>query len=558
MMRSLFAGASGVRNHQIRMDVIGDNIANVNTLGFKSSRVQFSTVLAQSLAGATAPSENRGGTNAMQVGLGSTLGAIDTTFQQGSLQSTGIISDLSIEGEGLFILGSGSRRFYTRAGAFRFDANGLLTDPATGYGVMGYNADTAGTINPSGEIEPVTLPFGQAAQARATTDMTLGGNLNADSAAQGSVYKTAVLKDQITGNPSTVTTILSNLQNSAGENLGLGDTDIITISGRVGGTEITPVDYVVGAASQVSDLLGEIETALGLTTGMVTLNADGSLRVEGDPGLSAELTNLRITATDTTGTVPRSIFNQAMGMTAVQTARDAESYAMSKTVYDSLGFEHTVTITMNRQQGTGEWNWSATVDGDATVTAGATGTVRFGNDGTLEAFGYDGGAVGLTIDPGNGANSLQIELDPGSMGSLTGLTQFATSSNAMITSQDGYGMGDLESVSIDQNGIIVGVFTNGVSRNLAQIAVAQFANPGGLQRAEGNTFVGSANSGVPLIGVVGSRIPGRIQPGTLEMSNVDLALEFTNMVITQRGFQANARIISTADDMLTELVNLKR
>jgi flagellar hook protein FlgE len=387
--------------------------------------------------------------------------------------------------------------------------------------------------------------------------MTLGGNLNADSAALGSVNNSRIMEDD-TGATATISTLLDRLHNQEGVDMGLTNGDIVTITGRVGGSEITPHTFNVGLTTQVSNLLAEIETAFGLPAGSATLNADGSIRIEGQAGLSSEITDLRIRATDSTGTVSRSVFDTAMNMTTTQNARDAESYAMSKTIFDSLGFEHTVTITFDRQAANGEWNWTASVDGDASITGGDSGTVRFGVDGTLEAWAYNGGAVALTLDPGNGANDLTIDIDPGDVGSLTGLTQFATDSNAVITSQDGYGMGDLESISIDQNGLVVGVFTNGVSRNLAQIAIAQFANPSGLQRAEGNSFIASSNSGVPLISTIGTRIPGRIQPGTLEMSNVDLALEFTNMVITQRGFQANARIITTADDMLAELVNLKR
>ncbi len=556
MMRSLFSGVSGLQNHQIAMDVIADNIANVNTLGFKAARVHFAAALAQNLEAGSAPTAGLGGTNPLEIGLGSTLGSIDTQFLQGGFQTTGMITDLALDGDALFVLGSGDRQLYSRAGAFRLDRDGRLVDPGSGLVVRGYLADATGAIRGAGDPSDIVVPLGATSAARATTEIHLGGNLDADSRALGTILASRVLHDG--GAAASSSTLLTGVESESGGTAGLVAGDRITIGGQIGGSAITPVTFTASSGSTLADLAQRIETAFSLPGGSVTVDAAGRLQIAGEAGAANALGGVSIHATDSTGTTTRSVFDGLMDTIQSQAARDAVPATVSKSVFDSLGFRHELTLTFRRTANPGEWAWQASAGSGTTITGGGSGTVRFRDDGTLDAFAYDGGATSLQLDPGNGAQALAVSLDPGDPGATDGFTQYASASTASVVSQDGYGSGTLDSLGIDQNGVIHGVFSNGVTRALAQIAVARFTNPAGLERVEGNAFAISANSGEPTVGVLGGGIGDRVAAGALEMSNVDLALEFTNMVIAQRGFQANARIISTSDEMLNELVNLKR
>jgi flagellar hook protein FlgE len=205
------------------------------------------------------------------------------------------------------------------------------------------------------------------------------------------------------------------------------------------------------------------------------------------------------------------------------------------------------------------WLWQASAPAPANITGGGDGAVTFDSNGRLETFSYTGGASSLQFDPGTGASTpVDINLDSGRLGEVNGLSQFAAPSNAVASSQDGYPMGNLQDISVDTRGVITGYFTNGINQTLAQIALASFNNPTGLLRDGNNMYAESGNSGSPIVGYAGTSNQSTITPGALESSNVDLSEEFTSMIVAQRGFQANARVITTADEMLSELVQLRR
>jgi flagellar hook protein FlgE len=416
MMRALLSGVSGLRNHQTEMDVIGNNIANVNTVGFKASRVTFQEGFVQLLAKATRPNGGMGGTNPLQIGTGSQIGSIDQLFTQGSLENTGQPLDLAIQGDGMFVLSNGERTAYTRAGNFRMDADGRLVSPFTGFVLQGVNADARGNFSPSGPIGTLQISLGTEAPAQQTGGITMTGNLDGSTA--------------------------------------------------VGGT-----------------------------------------------------------------------------------------HSMGVTVYDSLGGKHDLQILFTNT-GPGAWSWTATCD-SAPVTPAGDGTVTFNTDGTLATFTYPGGGTGLTLTP-PGADPLNITLDPGTIGGNNGLSGYASASSAVISHQDGFEAGDLISVSVDTNGTVNGSFSNGVTRILGQIALANFTNPAGLIRTGENLYQESPNSGTPSVTTGRGATPATITSGALESSNVDISQEFSDMIIAQRGFQANARVITTADEMLNDLVNLRR
>ncbi len=415
MMRSLFSGVSGLRNHQVRMDVIGNNIANVNTVGFKASRVTFEEAFAQLVQGASRPpgdsSDVSGGVNPVQVGLGMNIGSIDLLFTQGNLETTGVTTDLAIQGDSFFVVSDGVSKYFTRSGNFQLDAHGRLVASTNGFVVQGRLA-VDGVL--TDEIRDIRLPFGQKSAAKATEKVSLAGNLNAE-APEGATRETTI------------------------------------------------------------------------------------------------------------------------------------------TVYDAMGARYQLTITFEKT-GQTTWDYTVTVT-NGTVVSGDRGTLTFDDQGRLTGPIPDRPFV---FTPDSGAKDVSITIDFGKEGSIAGLSQFASPSTAVLKEQDGYTMGDLQRISIDNTGTITGAFTNGVTLTLGQIVLADFNNPAGLIRVGDNMYEVSANSGAAVLGFAGEGSQSTIISGALEMSNVDLAQEFTNMITAQRGFQSNARVISTADEMLQEVVNLKR
>ncbi|HHX01861.1 MAG TPA: flagellar hook protein FlgE [Firmicutes bacterium] len=420
MMRSLFAGVSGLQNHQIRMDVIGNNIANVNTVGFKYSRATFKDALYQTLAAATAPQGNRGGVNAQQVGLGSALGSIDVIHTQGGTQSSSSETDLAIEGNGFFVLSDGDKRYYTRAGMFEFDGTGTLVSKLNGLPVMGYLADVNGNISTDEDVE---------------------------------------LK-------------------------------AIKITGSVSSINATATSEVV--------LSGNISSA-----------------------------------TEEGGQVERIA-----------------------TVYDANGDTHRVLITFTKNR-VGEWTWSAKLEGDPAETElgpsdPADRLIEFNDDGIIVTGKKGTVTIPHTLLPLVKNTNLKFTLD------FSGVKQYADETSVVVLRQNGLPPGELDGVSIDRSGVLIGSYSNGLIKELGQIALARFENPPGLLKVGDTMFSESVSSGNAVIKSANTSGLGAVMSNSLEMSNVDLSNEFTEMIITQRGFQANSRIITSADEMLQELVNLKR
>ena len=407
MLRSMFSAISGLRAHQVMMDVIGNNIANVNTVGFKSGRVNFQDILSQTFRGASAPNNGLGSVNPAQVGLGVTVAGIDVLHTQGNLQSTGRLTDMAIQGDGMFVLSDGSRQFYTRDGSFDISLDGTLVNPAIGMKVQGWVANANGVVDTTTAVTNVSIPLGQRTTALATSTSALRGNLDAGAA--------------------------------------------------------------VGA------------------TASTTIN-----------------------------------------------------------VFDTLGVRHSVKITFTKTAANA-WDWAAATDPtDAGTTTTSTGTASFTSGGLLSA---STGTVDLDFT--NGATTpASIPLD------LTAMTQFSGNS-AVSGTTNGFTSGTLVTFTIGAGGDITGVYTNGQTQLLGQIAMAAFVNPGGLLRQGQNLFGESSASGAASIGEPGVGGRGSVSTGSLEMSNVDLATQFTGMITAERGFQANGRVITTSDEMLQELVNLK-
>ncbi|MDR2768410.1 MAG: flagellar hook protein FlgE [Treponema sp.] len=467
MMRSLYSGVSGLQNHQTRMDVVGNNIANVNTYGFKKGRVNFQDMIYQQLAGAARPTEDLGGINPKEVGLGMSVASIDTIHLQGSLQSTGVQTDLAISGTGFFILKSGDSSFYTRDGSFGLDNQGTLVDPANGLRVQGWmtrEVDGVPILDVSRDVEDLVIPVGSKDPARATTRINFACNLD------------------------------KRLPQIPEEN---------PTPGQISdGTWRTAID--------VYDSFGDVHTMQVEFTRVPGVNNSWNATVIVDPQSDPPT-------------------NAAIGLGA-----DAPA----------VGGPNVFTVTFDN-------------NGLLLSAADGAGNESGGEGQITMNVAYDV----LNTTPGeDGAPVRQLfALDLGNVGGYTrAITQFADQSSSKAVEQDGYGMGYLDNFKIDQNGIITGVFSNGTNRTLGQVALASFANQGGLEKAGENTFVVSTNSGIANVGPARVAGKGKIIAATLEMSNVDLADQFVDMIVTQRGFQANSRTIQTADQMLQELLTLKR
>ncbi|WP_422934675.1 flagellar hook protein FlgE [Sinomonas sp. P47F7] len=390
MLRSLYSGISGLRAHQTMLDVTGNNIANVNTVGFKGSSTEFEDTLSQLTQGASGPQPATGGTNPAQIGLGVKVAAVTTNFNQGSAQSTGKATDMMISGDGFFITSRGGQQLYTRAGSFGFDASGRLVAPDGGL-LQGWTADAAGNVNTGSPIGNITLSPTATIAAIATTTASVDGNLPSDAA----------------------------------------------------------------------------------------------------PGTSLE--------------------------------RDLR-------VYDANGVARNLALTFTRSAG--GWDVSGA---DANGTTGA-GSLAFTN-GKLTS----GGALavgGITAD-------------------LSAVTGYAGMTTVAATGQNGSAAGTLESFTLGGDGSLVGAFSNGLKQTVGRIALAKFTNPAGLEKTGDSAYTSTANSGTAQVGQAGDPGFGSLAGGALEMSNVDLSQEFTNLIVAQRGFQANARIITTSDQVLQELVDLK-
>ncbi|MEO6864671.1 MAG: flagellar hook protein FlgE [Gemmatimonadaceae bacterium] len=446
MDRSLFSAVSGLRNNQTRMDVIGNNIANVNTTAFKAGRANFTESFSQVLSGATRPGTNTGGINSMAVGLGSTLSSIDTVFTQGNRETTNVTTNLAVQGNSFFVVSNGSQNLFTRDGNFKWDSDGKLV-AGNGAIVQGLMA-TNGVLG--GALTGVSVPIGQTTPAAATTKATVAGNFN-----------------------SAAPTIVAAIPASP--------------------------------------------TAVELA----------------DPANAGSVVQTTLSVFDSLGS------KHDLTLVAWKTAANQWNYKIDPT---SLNYDTTKPFTF----GPGALSSPA--------AAATPWQFSFNPDGTVNAA--TSNLPDITFTPTGGGAALSLKLDPGA--GSTGVTSLAAGNSAVLRDQNGYASGVLQSVAIGQSGLVTGAFSNGTSQTLAQIALADFNNPEGLDQANDSMYTVSANSGTPLIGYSGKDTTSTIASGALEMSNVDLAQEFTDMIITQRGFEANGKMITTSDQMLQTLINMRQ
>ena len=556
LLTSLFAGVSGLRNHQSMMDVIGNNISNVNTIGFKGSRVTFSDTFNQFVKAGTNPTESTGGTNSYQIGLGAKINSIDRNWNQGTFERTGITTDLALQGQGMFVLKNNGQKFFSRAGAFVFDANGKLVSPQNGAVVQGKVANTSGVIPPGNNLEDIKIDTNMKLTAVATDKIEWGGNLKSNSDLTRSVE---VLQR-------------GNINSSA---LVVGDSTEdynVTVYNEYGDAYTLTTNYTKTAANEYTlnwDL--KDSTDASLTTGTIaalTFADDGTGTYKLDAASLAKfdgaLNRVQVANSNIDFTINGKLVTQNSSTTTLSASADNNKIpnvvSGSVTVYDSLGTAHQVTLKFTRiDVDNNVWTWTSSVPGTSTFDGNAvkkSGTITFNPDGTLTPANISPNNPDFTFRPAGGANDLTVDLDFGS--GFSGVTQTSASSVVSALKQNGSPAATLSNLNIDQYGNIVGIFSNGSSQTLAQVMCATFKNLNGLISTGDNMYSAYANSGEPLISSLGEETNTTIQSGALEQSNVDLSEEFTRMIVSQRGFQANARVITTADSLLQEITNLIR
>lgn len=425
MLQALLASVASIKAQQTRMNVIGNNLANVNTTAFKGASVSFQEMIAQTVRGASRPTASRGGTNATQFGLGVMVGGTSIRMEQGSLSATNRPTDLALQGSGFFALGTPNGIAYSRDGSFDLDAAGDLVHRSTGQRVLGWTADANGNINTNDQINSgsiLNIPFGSVTAMQKTTNASFKGNLKSDATA----------------------------------------------------------------------------------------------------------------AQEATTTI---------------------------TVYDSLGAPHLLTLKMKNHQtpplgtpptgATASWDWEVYEGANllADNTTGSNDRLYFDSDGKMV---NSTAIMTTTVNGSAGAIDFDVTLD------FAGLRQTLDDFSFQPISQNGFPPGSLNGFSISQDGTITGTFTNSMTRDLGRIATAVFSNAAGLEHIGNNLWTATGNSGSAEIGEPGSRGRGSLAPGFLEQSNVDIGTEFTDLIVTQRGFQSNTRVVTTVDEMLQDLLNMKR
>jgi len=480
MMRSMYSAVSGLRAHQTKMDVIGNNIANINTVGYKKSQVAFQDLLNQLVRGAGAPQDGKGGTNPQQIGLGVGIGSINTIQTQGNTQATDSPTDVMIDGEGFFVVTDDTNfenRYYTRAGNFTFDRAGNLVT-ADGYKVLGYGADEDGNI--TSEIRPIVVNRSETVAPTTTRNIQFDGNLDSrmdlpyeaveTQDASGKKYKLVLNNDGIYKTDTIIRDSLGNgykVEFEISKKIKEGFFD-----GKGNWPEEIGADYYGTKEEALADLghlSGEWQYRI--------------LSIKPEGGDGKEITP----------------------------------------VEKSKGFKNIVFSP------------------DGKLTTGGSLQIEIKDDET--GFGER--------NESGGYNNI-INLD------LSQLHQYADDTSAKPKILEGNTAGVIEGFSISPNGEVVGQFSNGEKKTLGQLILAKFDNSMGLQKLGGNLFTDTRNSGEPQVGKPGASGYGSTKSGSLEMSNVDISMEFTEMITTERGFQANSRIITTSDEMLQALVNMKR
>ncbi len=535
IMRSLSSGVSGLQGMESKMDVIGNNIANVDTTGFKGGRVSFSEMMSQNMNRPNASGENAP-QRSNQVGLGVQVSSIDRDLNQGSIETTDRPTDLAIDGEGYFMVNDGENDLLSRAGNFEFNDEGKLVTQ-DGLSVQGFNANADGEIISGGAAEDLSVDFDDTFDPKQTDNLNIDGNLNNNTSTSQVVSQVQAFTTD-GGDVASNDALLTDIDQFSDLDV---DEDVVEIDLTDSEGNELFVEVPVEADTSLSELRDRIADELD---GDATVSLeDGILTLQSEELGDSEL-NLSGMEVNGAGSVSSPAF---------QVAQEGEtsSQRVSSTVYDSVGEAHTFVVEMT-QNDHGDWSYEASfLDGEE-ILDGATGELEFDESGNL----VSDPRQNISFDPGNGSSDVSFNLNFEADGKS--LTERDANTTAQVSSQDGYEQGELVDFFVDADGFLVGDYSNGQSRELGQLALADVENPQGLSQEGGNLLSLTNEAGDLNIRTASDVSDTGISAGALEGSNVDLAQEFTDMIVTQRGYQSNARVVQTADQILNEAVGLKR
>ncbi|WP_342759670.1 flagellar hook-basal body complex protein [Kineothrix sedimenti] len=603
MMRSLYSGVAGLRAHQTKMDVIGNNIANVNTTAYKSQSVTFRDLMYQTTQAASGANAETGvgGTNAKQIGLGVVTGAINTAIsQQGSAQTTNNPFDIMITGDAFFVVSNGTENFFTRDGSFYVDGAGNLAMTSTGYNVMGWKVDPttgepkADTVTALKIMDDTNMTYPPEATSEARVTGIIDKNDTKVNSTSGRImnfefyddmgYKyTAKYSIHSTTTAGQYYIELDDILDSNGSSIG-ADLDEVSFGGAL--------DVAVSEAYTLVNGSATGSGAYTITSGTNTFSGNvgtpvTAVPLDGTPeraALEAAYSDIdfdEVTSFTIDGNGQLTVdAGAAAGTTATASSGTFEAASVAVTngtltmTFTPPGGELTTFTDEDKANFKTLYGLDIDAEGVTALTVAADGTLTVKSKTVQNAayLTYSTSNGKFTSVGGNSAGTISMSF--GSLGNFSAINiDFSTtqnvnnngSSTVAMTSGDSDGLGagrktgEMIAISISKDGIITASYDNGQSKCLGQIATAVFANPSGLEKQGDNLYSATMNSGAfDGTGVDITANGGYMQTGVLEMSNVDLSQEFTEMITTQRGFQANSRIITVSDTMLEELTNLKR
>jgi len=550
MANSLITGVSGLKSHQAMIEIVGNNLANLNTVGYKERSAIFSDVLYETLRGGSGGTQGvSGGTNPIQIGTGSVLSSTRTKLKAGSLESTGGDLDLALDGDGYFVVNNGTSNLYTRAGTFQIDKNGMLVDSGTGYpvqrfGTVGESSDDFPSYQTVGNSN-ISIPLGSSVPGKATENITVSGNLplNGDLPAAQKLKSNPFL---VAGVPATAATLLNSLSITTTP-FTAGDSILITGTNNDGGP--VSATLAVDGTTTLGGLLAAVNSAFPNAT--AELEADGSFTLTDN---ATGTSYLSISLKNALGNNGEINFNAAP-MIVSEKGNGGARVQGGAQVYDAGGGVHTINYEFSKELD-GSWTLTASMDPtEGVLVDNQISGIMFNPNGTFN--GVAGTGVLSAIFKGQtNPSSFRVVMDGGSAAG-NALSSYS-GDGSVSSSTDGYGTGVLTSVQVDSSGTVQGIASNGVQFPIAQIALGTFRNPQGLNSVGGNFFTASLSSGDVQLSGAGSNGTGLVRSGQLEQSNVDIAVEFTRLIIAQRGFSANSRTITVTNDILQELNNLIR
>lgn len=557
---ALNTSLNGLQLNETTIDVLGNNIANAGTNGFKASKVQFTSQLSRTLSVGSRPTAENGGTNPRQIGLGALTAAINKDFTQGSITNSTSPSDLAIQGDGFFILDSSDGTSYTRDGTFSLNSDSLLVN-AQGLRVRGYGVDADFNLVTT-QLSDIRIPLGDLNVAQETRNMSLSGALypTGTLGTNGSRFTSDALTDAGNANAAiTGTTLLTDVQNTSGTMFAVGN--VLTFQSHKGNRLLEKQTMTVTATTTVDDLTTMMQDGLGITSGSgvpndgntgappgVTVTAGGQIQVVGNMG---QVNDIGMAFGDL------SINGSPAEVTFTKNATaNGESAITDFVVFDSLGSPVTLKMTAvleARDTGSTTFRYFFESNDDSRpATAVGSGTIVFDGNGHVTS----GGQATLTIERDNtAANNMQILVD---LSQISGISSSSAGSTLNLGSQDGSAPGTLTNFVIDETGVINGVFDNGVIRTLGQVALARFSNSQGLVENGGGTFKEGVSSGPPFLATPGNFGAGTLRAGAIELSNTDIGRNLVDLIVASTNYRGNARVISSVQQLVDELLVLGR